>query len=113
MSVGAHTAHHVNLRTADDATRRREIEASRDDLHEWTGAAPRSFSYPFGVPRVDFDADIEHLVASSGFAQAVAMAPGPLEPGCDRYALPRHMAPDLAGPAFAAWLDDVLGGQRA
>jgi peptidoglycan/xylan/chitin deacetylase (PgdA/CDA1 family) len=109
MSVGAHTAHHVNLRTADEATRRAEIEASRDDLRTWTGVAPRSFSYPFGVPRVDFDDAIEQLVASSGFAQAVAMAPGPLAPRVDRYALPRHMAPDLAGPEFSAWLDGVLG----
>jgi peptidoglycan/xylan/chitin deacetylase (PgdA/CDA1 family) len=109
MSVGAHTAHHVNLRTADEATRRAEIERSRDDLREWTGTAPRSFSYPFGVPGVDFDAATEQIVADSGFAQAVAMAPGPLRPRGDRYALPRHMAPDLGGADFAAWLDRVLG----
>jgi peptidoglycan/xylan/chitin deacetylase (PgdA/CDA1 family) len=109
MTLGAHTVHHVNLRTADEATRRAEIEGSRDDLREWTGTAPRSFAYPFGVPRVDFDAATERIVAESGFAEAVAMTPGPLRPRCDRYALPRHMAPDVGGADFAAWLDGVLG----
>jgi peptidoglycan/xylan/chitin deacetylase (PgdA/CDA1 family) len=111
ITIGAHTVHHTNLGFRDEATQREEIERSRDDLCDWLGAAPLGFSYPFGIPDVDFHASTRRLVADAGFRYAVANQDGAISAGSDPYALPRYFVPDLSGDAFAGWLRGVM--QRA
>jgi peptidoglycan/xylan/chitin deacetylase (PgdA/CDA1 family) len=104
ITVGAHTRHHSNLGFQDERGQREEIERSRSDLRDWLGDAPAGFSYPFGIPDVDFHATTRRLVAGAGFRYAVANQPGAVGARSDPYALPRHVVPDLAGPQFADWL---------
>ncbi|MBI5105321.1 MAG: polysaccharide deacetylase family protein [Solirubrobacterales bacterium] len=102
VEIGAHTRTHRSLRHATTAEQRAEIERSRDDLAQWLGRAPAAFSYPFGVPGDAFDATAKRLVREAGFTCAVANAP---ESSADRFAIPRHTAPDVDGEGFARWLD--------
>jgi peptidoglycan/xylan/chitin deacetylase (PgdA/CDA1 family) len=106
-TIGAHTRTHANLAARDEATARAEIERSRDDLAAWLGTAPTAFAYPFGVPGRHFGPPAQRLAAEAGFSFAVANAPGLVGRASDRLALPRLVAPDLGGEAFAAWLAEA------
>jgi peptidoglycan/xylan/chitin deacetylase (PgdA/CDA1 family) len=64
VTVGAHTRRHTNLGFRPEATQREEIEGSRADLCDWLGDTPSGFSYPFGIPGVDFDATTRRLRVS-------------------------------------------------
>lgn len=110
IAVGAHTRDHTNLGFRDEGEQREEIECSRSDLRDWLGEAPTGFSYPFGIPDVDFHATTRRLVAEAGFRYAVANEHGAVSARSDPYALPRHVVPDLAGDAFSDWLREMLGG---
>jgi peptidoglycan/xylan/chitin deacetylase (PgdA/CDA1 family) len=110
IAVGAHTRGHTNLGFQDGRRQREEIERSRADLRDWLGEAPAGFSYPFGIPDVDFHATTRRLVADAGFRYAVANQRGTVSARSDPYALPRHVVPNLGGDAFSAWLRAVLRG---
>jgi peptidoglycan/xylan/chitin deacetylase (PgdA/CDA1 family) len=112
VSVGAHTRRHTNLGFRTEETQRDEIEGSRADLREWLGETPTGFSYPFGIPGVDFDATTRRLVADAGFRYAVANRPGAVSASSDPYALPRYPVPDLGGEQFSAWLAAIQSGRR-
>jgi peptidoglycan/xylan/chitin deacetylase (PgdA/CDA1 family) len=111
VTVGAHTRRHTNLGFRAEATQREEIEGSRADLCDWLGDTPSGFSYPYGIPGVDFDATTRRLVADAGFRYAVANHPGVVGADSDPYALPRYFVPDLAGDEFAAWLRSIRAGR--
>jgi peptidoglycan/xylan/chitin deacetylase (PgdA/CDA1 family) len=104
VDVGAHTRRHPSLGQAPLVAQEREIAGSRDDLSAWLGRAPASFSYPFGVPGLDFTRETARLVKEAGFRQAVGNHPGTVGPETDRFALPRHVVPDVGAEAFAQWL---------
>ena len=70
----------------------------------WTGSPPRSFSFPFGIPRHDVDDEAKRIVAETGFDYAVVNQPVPVESGTDLFAIPRVFAPDVGGDEFATWL---------
>ncbi|MDX6719909.1 MAG: hypothetical protein QOJ63_2163 [Solirubrobacteraceae bacterium] len=109
IAIGAHTRQHSNLGFQDEAGQREEIERSRADLRDWLGEAAVGFSYPFGIPGVDFHATTRRLVADAGFRYGVANHPGAVGARSDPYALPRHVVPDLAGEEFSEWLRLRLG----
>lgn len=66
VEFGAHTVHHVNLLTLDDAAAREEITRSREEVIALAGSC-RSFAYPYGR----FDARHEAMVREAGFDSAV------------------------------------------
>jgi peptidoglycan/xylan/chitin deacetylase (PgdA/CDA1 family) len=105
LEIGAHTRHHPRLAALRPAEQRAEIEGSRDDIARWLDRPPAGFSYPFGVPGFDFDATTVALVRAAGFDHAVANASAPVTATSDPLALPRLVAPDVGGDAFAAWLE--------
>jgi hypothetical protein len=84
------------------------VEQSRDDVESWTGAAPRAFSYPFGIPRHDVTEEARAAVAAAGFDYAVVNQPIAVEAGDDPFAIARVFAPDLEGTEFATWLQRLL-----
>ncbi|HVV90909.1 MAG TPA: polysaccharide deacetylase family protein [Solirubrobacterales bacterium] len=89
--IGAHTSLHPSLPALDAAGRRREIETSRDFLAELTGAAPRSFAYPFG----DNDRAVRRATREAGFDHAVtAESKRPFTTADDEFAIPRIVAHD-------------------
>jgi peptidoglycan/xylan/chitin deacetylase (PgdA/CDA1 family) len=108
LEIGAHTRDHVNLghRTPDEL--RTQVERSRDDVASWTEAAPRAFSYPFGIPRHDVSDEARAMVASAGFEYAVVNQPTAVEEGDDPYAIPRVFAPDVGRDEFVPWLRRLL-----
>ncbi len=109
ISIGAHTRRHPSLGRSPEAEQREEIAGSGDDLARWLGAAPGAFSYPFGVPGQDVTDTTRRLVAEAGFDHAVLNAPGAVTAATDRFALPRHIVPDLGADAFATWLRERRG----
>lgn len=103
LAVGAHSRSHRCLRHADEASKDAEIAGSRDDVAAWLGFEPTAFSYPFGVPEVDFDDAVAARVRAAGFSLAVTTRPGPIG-DFDHLRLPRWAVPDVDGETFEAWL---------
>jgi peptidoglycan/xylan/chitin deacetylase (PgdA/CDA1 family) len=108
IEIGAHTRDHVNLAHHPADEIQAQIERSRDDVASWTGARPRAFSYPFGIPRHDVSDEARRIAAGAGFEYAVVNQPVPVQSGADRFAIPRLFAPDLGRDRFIAWLQGVL-----
>jgi peptidoglycan/xylan/chitin deacetylase (PgdA/CDA1 family) len=104
VEIGAHTRNHPSLAQGTEQAATDEIAASRADLERWLGTAPASFSYPFGIPSVDFTAETRRAVAAAGFTQAVSNAPGRATEASELYALPRNVVPDCDGERFERWL---------
>ena len=102
VSLGGHTRTHRCLRHATAAEQRAEVERSRDDLERWTGRRPTAFAYPYGVAGEAWDATSRAVVRDAGFTCAVQIGAGR---GGDPFAVPRRVVPDVAGEAFARWLD--------
>jgi peptidoglycan/xylan/chitin deacetylase (PgdA/CDA1 family) len=82
--IGAHTLTHPVLTQVDGPTARREIEGSRDWLHQVTGRPVTAFCYPRGM----YDAAARALVAEAGFTVARTVALYRLDAGHDPLALP-------------------------
>jgi peptidoglycan/xylan/chitin deacetylase (PgdA/CDA1 family) len=97
VEIGAHTRDHASLRMVGREHAAAQIAASRDDIERWCGVRPRSFSYPFGVPNVDYDDTIRKLVADADFDIAVTNRPGTATPEIDPLELPRLVVPDCDG----------------
>lgn len=108
VDIGAHSRTHRSLRWAPEEARADELSRSRNDLTSWLGTAPRAFSYPYGVPARDVDIACERAVREAGFQRAVVNGGGAAQIGGDPFAIPRVVAPDLAGDAFAEWVDAQL-----
>ncbi len=81
VHFGAHTVSHINLSRVDRQRMKYEIETSAQWLKDELGAAPQSFSYPYGwktaVSEKTFAAARE-----SGFAVAVTTQPAMLNAAC-------------------------------
>lgn len=103
VEIGAHTRRHPRLSVLGPEAQREEMAGSRADLEEALGSAPAGFSYPFGLPRVDYDRRAVDLARESGFDYALG-GYGALPERPDRLQLPRRLVPDCAGEAFARWL---------
>jgi peptidoglycan/xylan/chitin deacetylase (PgdA/CDA1 family) len=109
ITIAAHGRSHRSLASTPPEARREEIAGSGDDLARWLGSQPRAFSYPFGVPGTDVDQATAETVRSVGYELGVANAPGLVGPASDRFVLPRFVAKNTDGDAFAAWLQRLPG----
>jgi peptidoglycan/xylan/chitin deacetylase (PgdA/CDA1 family) len=69
IEVGAHGLDHVSLLGMSDAELRRQTAGARERLADLTGAAPRSFAYPYG----DFDQRAQAAVQTAGFEVAFSV----------------------------------------
>ncbi|MGH9321898.1 MAG: polysaccharide deacetylase family protein [Vicinamibacteria bacterium] len=83
--VGGHGRTHRELAPLDDSELEIEIDGCAHDLRRETGRSPNFFCYPRGSENVE----VRRRVASSGFAAALTVYPGPNFAGCDPYALRR------------------------
>jgi peptidoglycan/xylan/chitin deacetylase (PgdA/CDA1 family) len=112
ISIGGHTRDHPSLAAQPHGVQEREIIGCHEDVVRWLGHAPAGFSYPFGVPGVDFDTRTRQLTDKAGFAFAVTTRPGRVSTTTDRLAVPRQVVPDLDGEQFSAWLSSLTGARE-
>ena len=108
VDIGAHSVRHLNLAHQTPEVLAAEVTGSRDAVAEWTGAPPRGFSYPYGIPRHDVDAAARKAVQEAGFAYAVVNQPTPVMPEADPLALPRLFAPDVSGTELLARVQPIV-----
>jgi peptidoglycan/xylan/chitin deacetylase (PgdA/CDA1 family) len=103
MTIGAHTAHHVDLTTAAPQTAELEIRSSRAELEAVVGHPVLDFAYPSG--RVN--PLVERLVHDAGFRDAVTTQPGRTHHPATPYSLTRVR---VHGGESLAEFDRSLGG---
>lgn len=99
VEVGAHTVSHPSLAALPAPRQRAEIEQSKADLEQITGAPVRAFSYPFGK-RPDVSAETVELVCEAGFESACLNVPAPVTRSTDPYRIPRVYITDMDGDRF-------------
>jgi peptidoglycan/xylan/chitin deacetylase (PgdA/CDA1 family) len=104
IDIGIHTGSHPCLALLPAAAQRAEIVDAKADIEELTGRTANFFSYPYGK-REHFSEDTVRIVHEAGFSHACANIPGLVGPDTDRLRLPRVVAPQLEGKAFAQWLE--------
>ena len=106
MTFGSHgCAHSIVSRLTDEALRA-ELSASKAVIERELGRPVRHFAYPNGGPD-DWDARAATLLAELGYETAVTMCSGLVEPGAERFALPRVGYLGAHGPTFAKRLEGV------
>lgn len=86
FEIGVHTANHVDLAAADEATIRDELVTSIEAVEKATGVRPRHQSFPYG--RVS--AEARRLMAEVGLDTAMGgTGHQRIGPASDRFDLPR------------------------
>jgi peptidoglycan/xylan/chitin deacetylase (PgdA/CDA1 family) len=103
VEVGAHTVHHIALKSEPEDVLSREIRDSKKDLEELLGIPVVSFAYPYG----SYDARAEKAVADAGFVTAVTTKPGKVHMKADRYTLRRIRPGGTFGPPLLHLIDSV------
>ncbi len=71
VTLGNHTADHIDLTTCDNCEVRSQIRACQDYLAELTGAAPQSIAYPYG----NYDGRVLQVARSEGLLLGVTVEP--------------------------------------
>jgi peptidoglycan/xylan/chitin deacetylase (PgdA/CDA1 family) len=104
MSIGAHTMTHPILTTLSRDEAFREISEGRRELETILGERVKTFAYPNGKPRRDYDASHVGIVRELGFDAAVSTAWGVSKRGTDRFQLPRFTPWDRDSLRFRARL---------
>jgi peptidoglycan/xylan/chitin deacetylase (PgdA/CDA1 family) len=89
MALGSHSLTHPRLALLSDAAARREVEQSRQELEQRTGAAVLDFSAPFGLPGVDFGEREVEMVQAAGYRSFASAKPEVMQPGESPYRIPR------------------------
>jgi peptidoglycan/xylan/chitin deacetylase (PgdA/CDA1 family) len=108
VEIGAHTVLHPSLGHIGVQDQRREIFDSKAALEHLLGRSITSFAYPYGT-REDYSADTISLLREAGFARSCSNFPEPLNPGADRFQLPRRVVMDWSGPEFVQRLARWFG----
>jgi peptidoglycan/xylan/chitin deacetylase (PgdA/CDA1 family) len=106
--VGAHGWSHRVLGGLSADEQKREIATNVEDLRRTTGAAVRSFAYPFGGP---FDGETVAILREMGIDVACSLGNGEtVTAGSDPFALPRVEVGNWNGREFEARLNALLDG---
>lgn len=85
VRLASHTAHHVELPTADPRTRAAELATSRATLEAIGGAPVDLFAYPSGR----YDRASAEAVRAAGYRAAFTFTYGRVTPSTDAFAIPR------------------------
>jgi peptidoglycan/xylan/chitin deacetylase (PgdA/CDA1 family) len=84
-TIGSHGTDHVDLTQCAQDVIRDNVARSRSVIEQRVGVPCRHFAYTWGR----HNRQIREAVASAGYAAAVTGTHGPVQPGSDRFALPR------------------------
>lgn len=102
FGIGAHTDDHPILVYCDDATARREIGQTREELSGLIGSPVTSFAYPNGHPFADFSSRHVELVKQAGYTSAVTTQWGVTTVATSPFQIPRF-TPWGNKPLNIAW----------
>lgn len=102
VELGAHTMSHSPLPALSPDEQHREIMGSKLGCEKLLGCTPSSFAYPYG----ELNATSRAVVADCGFERACTSNADLAWAGGDALLLPRFVAPNLSGEAFARRLRD-------
>lgn len=100
-AIGGHGVEHHRLTELDDGQVAHELQGSAS-LLDSVGARPRVFAYPDGA----HDDRVAGFVKEAGFEVACTVQPGSVEPGADRFRVPRLFArgeDQIPHPMLRAW----------
>lgn len=100
VEIGGHTRSHLIVGRCMAETAREEIVACRDRIAQELGVPPRLFAYPNGKLG-DHTPVTARLLREAGFAAAVTMSPGFVQPSCNPFTIPRYGAPSTLGETEA------------
>lgn len=109
QEIGAHTRHHADLTTVDDATAREEIAGCKRDLEALLDAPVRQFCYPYGAYQPAHAA----MVREAGYTGATTTRRSRSTATDDLFELPRvpvHQSTTL--PLFWAKLATAYEDRR-
>lgn len=85
QEIGAHTRHHVDLRSLTDSSARDEIIECRQALEDVLGVPVRHFCYPYGY----YESTHVEMVREAGYATAVTTVRSRVQPSDGLFELPR------------------------
>ncbi len=88
FEIGSHTHNHINLGSADAASIRTDLAASKAKLLAELGKHPRLFAYPFGGRR-NISEESRQIVREAGFECCVSCFGGTNPVTADPFALKR------------------------
>jgi peptidoglycan/xylan/chitin deacetylase (PgdA/CDA1 family) len=88
IEFGAHTMTHPAMSRLEPQEAERELRESKQLIEERLQTPVRDFAYPFGQPW-DCSADVEQLIARTGFRSAVTTSWGINRTGANPFALRR------------------------
>jgi len=88
IAIGSHATNHRSVGLLSPSEAFEEVDRSRRELIERTGAAVRSFAYPFGT-RVDCPSFAAEAVDRAGYDCAFTSRHGTIRQGLDPFQLPR------------------------
>jgi peptidoglycan/xylan/chitin deacetylase (PgdA/CDA1 family) len=83
--IGSHTVHHASLPCLAATAQSLEIEQDKRALEQMLGRAVAWFAYPYGA----FNDAVRERVQAAGFKGAFTVEPEPVEPGRNRFSMPR------------------------
>jgi len=109
VEVGAHTVTHPILSSITADVQRDEIRNSKMALEEILEKPVLSFAYPYGQ-RGDYTGTTVDLVREQGLASACSNFTGVVQPGVDRFQLPRFVVRDWDGDEFERRLKEWFSG---
>ena len=99
---GSHTVNHPHLERIPFAEAKREIRNSKDIIENALGTSVRSFSYPFGFPKMDktFTSRLRNTLQECGYHNGVTTVLGSAHSPEDRFFLKRLPVNTWDDPAF-------------
>jgi peptidoglycan/xylan/chitin deacetylase (PgdA/CDA1 family) len=106
MDIGTHTYSHPNLARLSRDEAYEELRTSRDIISDRLGAAADLFAYPFGKPRVHFNATTMDVVRATGHRLAAAVTFRGVQPSDSPFAIPRFFTD---GDSLAKLEDRIRG----
>ncbi len=103
VEIGAHTKHHIDLRSGDEKRDTNEIAGSKVALEKLFGIPVLTFAYPSGF----FNDRVIQIVKDAGFTTGVSTMPGTEATADNRFILFRLRAGARTGNSLLQFLSGV------